>query len=522
MNATLALEARGVGNGELPYSMLLELTIKDQEVIRELWHRSEGQEREEYALAALRLGVLTLRQARGVIDSQELKVAGDRLLADVRESLTQHQTHLKNTLSGTLQEYFDPKSGRFNERIQRLLEDGGELQTLLDRKITAEDSEMSAALARHVGCDSSIFKLLSPDESKGVLAALRTSMNEQLANQRDAVLKEFSLDNDQSALSRFKQQLWENNGKLQDNLKGKIDDLLKQFSFDDEKSALSRMAKTVGSISSHLTLDDENSALSRLRRELLGLLEKESGKAKTFQDDVRATLERMEIRKKERAASTVHGKDFESALCDLMLDEAQRLGDVAAPCGATPGRISGCKIGDVLVELGPESPAPGAKVVVEAKEKKKYTLPEARAEIEKGRSNRNADAGLFVFSKKTAPDSIDPVMRYGHDVFVFWDTEDAATDLNLRLGLSVARALCIQRAEKRQNESADFEEMDKALLEISKQIQELDKIRSWATTIKNNSEEILERLRISSDKLRKQVTSLTDHLEDVRQATTTA
>src|SRR5689334_15457894 len=112
MDAAVSWEANLNGNGELPYALLLELTVKDQEVIRELWQRPEGRERDEYALAALRLGILTLRQARGVIDSQELKLAGDRLLADVREALTQHQTHLKGTLCGTLQEYFDPKSGR--------------------------------------------------------------------------------------------------------------------------------------------------------------------------------------------------------------------------------------------------------------------------------------------------------------------------------------------------------------------------------------------------------------------------
>ena len=66
-----------------------------------------------------------------------------------------------------------------------------------------------------------------------------------------------------------------------------------------------------------------------------------------------ATLERIEVRKKERAASTTHGKDFELELYDVLLAEAQRLGDVATFCGNTPGRISGCKTGDVLIELGP-------------------------------------------------------------------------------------------------------------------------------------------------------------------------
>ena len=42
-----------------------ELTITDPEVISELHAKQEGAERDEYALGALRLGVLALKQARG-------------------------------------------------------------------------------------------------------------------------------------------------------------------------------------------------------------------------------------------------------------------------------------------------------------------------------------------------------------------------------------------------------------------------------------------------------------------------
>jgi hypothetical protein len=516
MDVTAALESEVNGNGSLPYSLLLELNVSDQEIIRELCAQAEGRERDEYALAALRLGVLTLRQARGVIDSQELKLAGERLLADVRAALSDHHTSVRGTLSATLQNYFDPTSGHFTDRINRLVRKDGDLANLLDRKITAVDSEMCRTLANHVGQGSPLFRLLSPSEADGVLAALRKCVEEQLADQRRAVLKEFSLDTKESALSRVVGQLKDSNGELQRDLKDRIGDLLKQFSFDDEQSALSRMAKTVGSISNHLTLDDENSALSLLKRELLGILTAQVEEARKFQSDVRLTLERIDVRKKERAASTIHGKDFELEVFDLIRDEAQRLGDLASFCGNTPGRISACKTGDVLVELGPESPAPGAKICIEAKEKRQYSLAEARCEIAKGRDNRNADAGLFVFSIKTAPAGLEPITRLGHDVYVFWDLDDPATDLYLRLGFSVARALCLQKAAKRETETADFEAIDKALLEINKQIEALDEIRVCAVAIDKNSEKIQDRLRISGDKLRKQIGLLAERLVELR------
>jgi hypothetical protein len=53
----------------IPYSLLVELVVTDPEIISELWAKREGRERDEYALGALRLGMLALRQLRGQIDA---------------------------------------------------------------------------------------------------------------------------------------------------------------------------------------------------------------------------------------------------------------------------------------------------------------------------------------------------------------------------------------------------------------------------------------------------------------------
>ena len=44
----------------------------------------------------------------------------------------------------------------------------------------------------------------------------------------------------------------------------------------------------------------------------------------------------------------------------------------------------------------------------------------------------------------------------------------------------------------------DFTAIDGALLEIAKQVKELDDIRTWTDTIRSNGQKILERLRIST------------------------
>ena len=309
--------------------------------------------------------MLALRQARGQIDANALKREGERLLGDVQLALSEHRTNLDRTLVGTLKDYFDPESGRFNERVQRLLKKDGELETLLSRKVTAADSEMCRALAALVGKDSPLVRLLSPDESNEFLKALHAAVSKELEGQRTQVLREFSLDNKEGALSRLVGELTDKNGQLRKDLQEKIDALVKQFSFDDEQSALSRMSRTVATtneaISKHLTLDDKDSALSRLRRELMEVLGKHGEAYQKFQEEVRVTLEKMQARREEAAASTRHGGDFEAVVFEVVQSESQRLKDIATAVGNSTGLIKNCKKGDAVVELGPESAAPAPR-----------------------------------------------------------------------------------------------------------------------------------------------------------------
>jgi hypothetical protein len=59
----------------------LELTVRDPEIIAELaLHADDPGQREEFALNALRIGVLALRQARGQVDQEVMRREGERLL----------------------------------------------------------------------------------------------------------------------------------------------------------------------------------------------------------------------------------------------------------------------------------------------------------------------------------------------------------------------------------------------------------------------------------------------------------
>jgi hypothetical protein len=394
----------------LPYTLPLELTVRDADTIAEICRHAEGEPRDQFALNALRIGVLALRQARGELDVEAVRRESERLLESLQGRLDSHAAVMHDRLAGALKQYFDPKDGRFHERIERLIRQDGELECLMRRQVAGDDSELCKTLMAHFGDGSPLMKILSPDQSQGLLATLRSTLDDQLRVQREHVLGQFSLDNKEGALARFISELTDRQGELSTELHGKLDDVVRQFSLDDEDSALSRLVRNVEraqrTITSEFSLDSEESALARLKREMFKLLVEEREANQRFQEEVKGALQAMVARREEAARSTRHGEVFEDAVFAFLQHECQKLGDIAAATGTTSGLIKGCKVGDCLLELGPDSAAPGARLVVEAKEQAAYQLAAAREEIEKARKNRAAQIGLIVYSKRNAPAGI--------------------------------------------------------------------------------------------------------------------
>ncbi len=532
---------------ELPETLDLQLTVVDRDTIEELLAYPCGQGRELVALNALRIGVLALKQARGRIDVDLIQRETQRMLAGLERQLSAHALQTQEKLTGSLKEYFDPESGRFPERVQQLVKADGELEQLLRRQIGGDDSQLCKTLLAHFGQQSPLMKMLNPKESEGLLAALGQTLQSQLESQRNHVLREFSLDNKQGAMSRMICELTTNHGQLTEALQKKIDTVVAEFSLDKDDSALSRLVRNVDraqstitrefslddnnsalsrlaamltdtrtAIDGNLTLDGESSSLARLRRELLSILQSHTDTNHAFQEEVKVALGKMVARREESERSTQHGLVFEDAVCAYLEFHSHQTGDIATRTGATTGLIKNCKKGDCVVELNPDSAAPGAKVVIEAKEKIGYTLNEARAEIETARQNREAQVGLFVFSKKTSACGFEDVFRSGNDVFVVWDPEDSETNLHLKIALTLARALCIRVEQQSEAQAADFAAIDAAIREIDKQSELLSEVTRSAETIKSGAEKVLERVRKSRNSLERQVEILDARVGDLK------
>ncbi len=507
-------------NDEVPYSIALELVVRDPDTVAELVRYAEGDPREQFALSALRIGVLALRQARGHVDSEQIRRESERMLLGLQQQLGEHGQQVHERMTGLLKDYFDPESGRLPERVNRLISKDGELESLLRRQIGGEDSELCKTLTAHFGSGSPLMKLLGPEESQGLLAAFRETFDKQLAAQRERVLDEFSLDNREGALSRLVKELSEEHGKLTGDLKKKIDEVVQEFSLDEDNSALSRLVRNVDraqkTITDEFSLDDDHSSLARLKNEILKVLGSHAEANQKFREEVKLALNEMVTRREEAARSTTHGMEFEDAVFAVVQAEAQRAGDIATHTGNSTGLIKNRKVGDCVVELGPDNVAAGGRIVVEAKQKKEYNLAAALEEIETARKNRDAQIGLFVFSQKSAPDGLEPLTRYHHDIVVIWDPEQPESDLYLKTSLTLARALCVRSGQQNEAKAADFQAIDVAVLEIEKRAEALGKIETSAQTIGKQSDNILKTVATARKSIARQVEVLRDKLGDIK------
>lgn len=497
----------------------LRLRVRDPELLEELAAHPDPRERESFALAALRIGVLSLRTARGQVDAQAVRGEVDRLLAELRSRLDRHRDHVQQGLAQALREYFDPEDGRFEARVRALVQDDGELARVIRSHVEGSDSALARTLARHVGAESPLLRALDPANSQGLVAGLQRLVEEQLAAQRKRILDEFSLDNREGALARLVAELTDSHGRLSEDLRGRIDAVVKEFSLDAEDSALSRLVTRVEraqqQITAEFTLDSETSALARLRRELLGIADRQNQQLAELQERVKVELARLSTARERDARSTAHGDAFEAALLRWLEERARSHGDVLEATGRTTGAIRNCKKGDAVLELGPEHRATGARIVFEAKEDAGTTLASARAELEEARKNRGAEVGVFVLSARSAPPSWPTFHVLGEDLFVAWDLEDPETDVRLEAALAVARALATRGRVEHRSE-VDFARLERAIRDVEKQLQGLDEIQTSANTIEGGVVRIKERARKMRAQLERAVQALDQCAEAAR------
>ena len=491
--------------------MYLHLSITDPEVAAAIGEAGEGRERQEFALTALRVGILSLRAARGTVDGATVRHEGDRLVSAMREQLAGFRASVDQTLSGTLRQYFDPASGLFAERVQRLVRHDGDLANVVGQQVEAARRAFDGLFDQHLGEQSELQRLLSADHDNAFPQALREQVNGALRQQGDTITAEFTLDRPESALSRLVRELEQRHGNLERALGEKVGSVVAEFSLDDEHSALSRLKRGVETVQQEIgaqfSLDNPESGLTRIVQQLDRFEQQQREQAQAFEVKVTGLLQALVTRREQARRSNAHGAEFEARVGETLRECCVPADDVIEECGSTTGLVSRCKIGDFVITLGPDTAAPGARIVVEAKAREVFTLKQTLAEADEARRNRDASVCLFVHAARTAPAGLPDLHRHGHDVVVVWDEDDPLTDVRLKAGYLVARALAI-RAAAREEEGASLAEMDAAIEAIRQQLAGFEEIGTSAQTVIRGGEKIAGRAAGMRVKLEAQLTLL--------------
>lgn len=536
-------------NDNVPVNVALEtlhLLVTDPEVVAELRRQPTGPARQQLALDALRIGVLSMRAACGELDARAVRDEGQKLVVDLKSLLSERATSLTTTMATTLAQYFDPATGVAAQKLDRLTQDGGELERVL-RLHVGDESTLVRTLAAHIGEASPLFRLLSSEDANGLRAQIERTLAEALRIQSEQVLKQFSLDHKDSALSRLVTELTTAHGVASADMKLQVQCVVGEFSLDRPDSALSRLVGRVetaqkkisdefsldneasalnkltgllevasSKIDQNLTLDDEGSALSRLKRELVELLANMDKKQVEFATDVKAEIAALTAQRAERARGTRHGEEFEAAVGAVLSNEAQRLGDIYNPTGATTGLIKNCKVGDHVLTLGPETAAPNTCIVFEAKQSKSVDLKTALAEIDIARKNRQAQVGVFVYSQRCAPDGLETLARYGSSLVVSWDPEDPQLDWVLRAAYSIARALVIREQASDEKTADAVLEIETTVRAIEKHLKRVADIKKYAETARSSGEKIAQAADKMEQELTEQIAMLDEQVAALR------
>jgi len=490
-----------------PQRLELHLLVDDPEVVGFLEDLS-GVDRDDNAMVALRIGTMALQRARGAVDVDAIRREGERLLIDVRQALVAHATTVSQSVGMSLGTYLDPTTGVLQQRLDKLISADGDLASVLQSHVGGDNSAIARTLAKHFGETSPVFRLLDPKQKNGLIASLESVLGDALADQRNQIVREFSLDDQGSALSRLVREITDQQGRLRAGFAEDVGRLQEQLSLDHEGSALSRLVSQVEKaqrgIVEQFSLDTETSALSRIKRELTASIDDLGTQQATFQSHVLDFLARLEERKRNFASAPQHGHDFEAAMVNRVRALAEGAGDLFAATGLTTGEIRACKKGDAVVTVGPGRPGAGRSIVFEAKEDASFTDQRAIAEITEARKNRAAEVGVFVFSRVSSPD-MKGFRRIGDDLLVVWDREDPGSAVLLEAAYAVATALLASADARSLDLEVDLDAMDTSILDIEKQVNRMQGIRDKCESIRNAANHIDEEARKIGDNLGREV-----------------
>jgi hypothetical protein len=466
------------------------------------------EQQEQLAIEAWRIGLGALMNAQAQAQRVNLEDIGQTLASDFEAQLTRCLESQAQTFTEALRRYFDPSEGQISERLRAFLDDDGVLASKLQRYIGADNSVLAQTLAQRTGEGSPLFKMLSPTHSDGLVHVLQSRIEEAMAHHRTAVAKALDPLEQDGPVARFLRELREQLEKTDGDRNEQLQTALAALDANDEQSLLSRLMRETREAHDALrrAMDPQlpDSPMAGVKKTLEVLiadrldaqhkrLEELQRSQNTFQQDLRAAVERIETRRVEHARTTVGGSTFEERVVEFASRVVPSGLCTVEAVGSRVGLRPHCRVGDLVVRFSDDSAFAGCGVVIEAKRDGSYSVPAALAELEVARANRDAEVGLFVWASTHAPDEFPGFARYGNNLLVTWDPEDP-TSSGLLHGAVVA-ALGLAQRKRRALDPGDREALADVEQRVIRELERLGKMSKWAGAIERDAGKISDEIR---------------------------
>ena len=440
-------------------SIRLELEIHDPNVVKYL-NGFGCSERETKAVEALRVGVIAIQSASPTIDT---KIVEERFL-QIKTEIDRCLGDFQSDLKGQMEDHFKPGTGLMPRSIENL---NGAMTQMLGQYFAPDDGKVMRLLQEQVGPQSQFAKSLDPNNRLSVIAKIEELVKGHLEKQSVEFVKQFSLDVEESALSRLQ----------------------------------SRITQEIESLKV-----SQNKAFAEMK-EGLGV---KAGK------------------EAEAEKGTRKGIEFEDALYEHVASVAMQLDDTSENVGSVVGTLPRSKVGDYVITLGDTSDAAGQCIVVEAKKKGNYSLKTALTEMNEAKENRQAAVGVLAFAKGYEPMEVGDFRRIGNDFYVTVDEEALENNSPLLFfdaAYKIARALIVVTTRKEEKQELDVESIRVEIESLSKLTERIADISAKAKSIgtaAQSIEKVSNEMRSDLETRLKTVSNLLNRSQIVPQVTSGA
>ncbi len=195
-------------------SLDLQLFVTDRNVLTYLAQFEDEAVQCEKALEALKVGVIAIQSASPTLDTAVVQAKFN----EVESRMKGQMSEFERKVADDLIRYFAERDGVVPRTIDGALGEKGALARTFHQFFDPSEGRLARLMQAQVGPQSTFGKALDPQNKQGVLALIEARVQGLVEAKLNAVLGQFSLDEDGSAMCRLKGMLTDYFSQLNQSL----------------------------------------------------------------------------------------------------------------------------------------------------------------------------------------------------------------------------------------------------------------------------------------------------------------